>query len=175
MNESRKKIKQIFDQLKISQAEFAKKLGITESYVSKIFRSKNDIKISKTLIKSICYEFNIEPEYFNPSSSNQEPDIAEPRPQYQTNKSATRHADLLNKTREILESGTYYAAALTSNIIAFHDAVEGCETRSRQAVKIEKGLQQLNKIEEGLKRLDKVERDIERLKVPPSKKPRQTG
>jgi transcriptional regulator with XRE-family HTH domain len=59
----RDKVIFIFKESKCSQAEIARKLGISEAYVSEIVKGKKKINLSDTLVKLICHEFSVNHEW----------------------------------------------------------------------------------------------------------------
>lgn len=58
---------------------------------------------------------------------------------------------LLDKTRDILHSRSIYQSALTSNILAFHQAITGDTVIDQLKAKIEECDERLNTVEERLK------------------------
>jgi transcriptional regulator with XRE-family HTH domain len=128
MNELRTKVRKIFSETGLSQAEFARRLGITEAYVSKIFRSEKDIKVSTTLIKLICYEFNVDPKYFNDkygylSDEKTKRDINEHHKAYSSPDDPLGIEFLIDQARYVFKSQTRHSLSLKFNIESFYSAV----------------------------------------------------
>jgi len=142
MHDLSKKVKYVFTNLDLSQAKIAKRLGITEAYVSKLLNPKEKINISKTLSKLICHEFNLNQEWFY--GENDEPmQVAEHKPEYNQHGNwqpvrellSSEEWKLIGKAHEIITSDTAYSAALVSNINAFYQAIQ--ETKKTNAVQKE--------------------------------------
>ncbi|SHJ75327.1 helix-turn-helix domain-containing protein [Tepidibacter formicigenes] len=63
MNEVNARIIKIFNTLNIKQVEFANKIGVSQAYISKLFK-KNSVKTpSDRIIKLICSEFKVNEEW----------------------------------------------------------------------------------------------------------------
>jgi transcriptional regulator with XRE-family HTH domain len=136
MNDSRKKIEIVFKRSGLSQVAFAKKVGITDSYVSKLLNPKEKINPSATLINSICHAFNIDLEWFY--SEKDEPlRVAEPKPEYKPHGDwqpsqdmlSSEEWNLIGKAHEIIKSKTAYSSALISSINAFYHAMKDDDTK----------------------------------------------
>lgn len=57
------RIYKLFKKLDIKQCEFAEKIGVTQAYVSKLFKENSDKTPSDRVIKLICQNFNANEEW----------------------------------------------------------------------------------------------------------------
>ena len=54
-----KRIRQAFEALNIKQVEFAKRIGVSQAFVSKMFKENSDKKPSDRTVNDICRVFRI--------------------------------------------------------------------------------------------------------------------
>lgn len=57
------RILKVFQSLDIKQFEFADKIGVSQAYISKLFKENSDKNPSERIIKIICSEFNVNEEW----------------------------------------------------------------------------------------------------------------
>lgn len=57
------RIYKAFTELGIKQVEFANRLGVSQAYISKLFKENSDKRPSERTINDICREFNVNKEW----------------------------------------------------------------------------------------------------------------
>ena len=135
----------IADELKITQAEFAKNIGTSEGYLSSILNQGKGP--SADIIAGIFLKYR---EYLDWLVTGTKPErreemsgaypIREKQAAYAV---ADPHAnEILRMTREVIESKTVYAEALERNVVAFHRAVSR-EALDAMDVSLEQRVKQL--------------------------------
>lgn len=117
-------------ELEITQAEFAKKVGVTQGYLNMVLGTKNKPPSrgpSAELIAGIFIHYS---NFLHWLLTGEAPhqiiekhvNLAEEEKDTAA-KTQKNYADILRMTAEIMESQSVYADALKSNVVAFHRAV----------------------------------------------------
>lgn len=57
------RITTLFNELGIKQFEFANQIGVTQSYISKLFKDNSNVIPSDRVLKLICQKFNVNEEW----------------------------------------------------------------------------------------------------------------
>lgn len=63
MIEINNRLYEIFNKCNIRQNEFANKIGVSQAYISKLFKDGSDKTPSDRIIKLVCSEFNVNEEW----------------------------------------------------------------------------------------------------------------
>ena len=64
------RIFEIFNALNIKQVEFANRIGVSQAYISKLFKKNSEKTPSERIIKLICSEFSVNEEWLRNGTGN---------------------------------------------------------------------------------------------------------
>jgi hypothetical protein len=147
----------------------------TQKELADIFKESpqsfsNKIRTGSALdiIETEAYKRNLDFNYIlTGEHSPRDHGVNEQPPPYRNG--LARHTDLIRKTLDILDSGTYYASALASIIVDFHNAVKGNDTLADRVDALDK------KCDDFFRIVSEMREDLSDLRLPPERAKKKTN